>query len=149
MFGMSVFQSVLERLKTEEDSEPAPAEAARVATPYAPAFNCSFAAENTGLTSLGAVERAYLDASFVEPPLPPVMPDFLNRTSLAEVAEELALADDETQATLAAKRRAFAALNHPDRLPATFRANATVRMKLANMLIDKASRQVRVTSPAP
>ncbi len=77
------------------------------------------------------------------------MPDFLSRTSLAEVAEELALADDETHVTLAAKRRAFAALNHPDRIPAAFRTNATVRMKLANMLIDEASRQVRATSPGP
>ena len=148
MFGMSVFQSVLERLKEEEDSELAPAEATRVVTPYAPAFDSSFAAESIGLASFGAVERAYLDASFVEPPPPPVMPDFLSRTSLAEVAEELALADEETQATLAAKRRAFAALNHPDRLPAAFRTNATVRMKLANMLIDEASRQVRANSPA-
>lgn len=149
MFGMSVFQSVLERLKTEEDSEPAPAETTRFATPYAPAFDSTFTAESVGLASFGAVERAYLDASFVEPPPAPVMPDFLTRTSLAEIAEELALADDETQATLAAKRRAFAGLNHPDRLPAVFRTNATARMKLANMLIDEASRQVRANSPAP
>jgi len=65
------------------------------------------------------------------------------------VAEELALVDSETQMTLAAKRRAFAALNHPDRLPAAFRANATVRMKLANMLIDEAAKQMRAITPAP
>ncbi len=148
MFGMSVFQSVLERLKSEEDIEPATVEATRVATAYAPAFDSGFAAESVGLAAFGAVERAYLDASFVEQPPPPVMPDYLNRTSLADVAEELALADGETQMTLAAKRRAFAALNHPDRLPAAFRANATARMKLANMLIDEASQQIRAINPA-
>ncbi|ANK73390.1 MULTISPECIES: hypothetical protein [Ensifer] len=149
MFGMSVFQSVLERLKSEEDIEPAPAEATRVATPYAPAFDNAFAAESARSAAFGAVERAYLDASFVEPPPPPVMPDYLSRTTLADVAEELALVDHETQMTLAAKRRAFAALNHPDRLPAAFRANATVRMKLANMLIDEAAKQMRAITPAP
>ncbi|MBD9507596.1 hypothetical protein IB265_12475 [Ensifer sp. ENS10] len=148
MFGMSVFQSVLERLKTEEEYEPDPAEASRVTTPYAPVFASALSAESVGAASFGAVERAYLDAAFVEPPPPPVMPDYLNRTGLAEVAEELALSDGETQVTLAAKRRAFAALNHPDRLPAAFRANATVRMKLANMLIDEASQQIRAINPA-
>jgi len=149
MFGMSVFQSVLERLKTEEESEFDEEVEARLATPRAPIFAGAFAVESAGLASFGAVERAYLDAAFVEPPAPPVMPDYLDRTSLAEVAAELALADGETQMTLAAKRRAFAALNHPDRLPAAFRANATVRMKLANMLIDEASQQIRAINPAP
>lgn len=146
MFGMSVFQSVLERLKMEDEIE---FTAAEEAAPRSPAFASAFAAESVGFASFGAVERAYLDTAFVEPPPPPVMPEFLSRTSLAEVSEELALADDETQATLAAKRRIFAAANHPDRLPAAFRANATVRMKLANMLIDEASRQVRAINLAP
>ncbi len=150
MFGMSVFQSVLERLKSEEETEdPAAAEPMRVAAPYAPAFDNALAAESVGAAAFGTVERAYLDAAFVEPPPPPVMPDYLNRTSLSEVAEELALADGETQMTLATKRRAFAALNHPDRLPAAFRANATMRMKLANMLIDEAAQQMRAINPMP
>ncbi|MEI3855283.1 MULTISPECIES: hypothetical protein [Ensifer] len=146
MFGMSVFQSVLERLKTEEDSE---LDHAAAATSRAPVLANAFAIESTGLAAFGAVERAYLDAAFVEPPPAPVMPDYLARTSLAEVAEELRLADDETSATLAGKRRMFAADNHPDRLPPEFRANATVRMKLANMLIDEAARQIRAAGAAP
>jgi hypothetical protein len=140
---MSVFQSVLERLKTEEDGELTSMDDAPVAAPRARAFAPAFAAESIGAAAFGAVERAYFDAAFVEPPPPPVMPEHLHRTSLAEVAEELALTDDETAATLAARRRMFAADNHPDRLPAEFRANATIRMKLANMLIDEAARQVR------
>ncbi|OCP02307.1 MULTISPECIES: hypothetical protein [unclassified Ensifer] len=149
MFGMSVFQSVLERLKTEEDSEQTSPDDAHAAAPRLPAFAPAFAAESVGLTAFGAVERAYLDAAFVEPPPPPVMPDHLGRTSLAEVAEELALTDGETAVTLAARRRIFAAENHPDRLPPEFRANATIRMKLANMLIDEAARQIRQAGAAP
>lgn len=144
MFGMSVFQSVLERLKTEEDEEEA-AETAIAATSRASSFATTFVAGGTDHASAArsAVERAYFDASFVEPPPAEPMPEFLNRISLAEVADELHLGERETLATLAAKRRIFAAANHPDRLPLDFRANATVRMKLANMLIDEASRQVQ------
>ncbi|OOG67802.1 hypothetical protein B0E45_20570 [Sinorhizobium sp. A49] len=143
MFGMSVFQSVLERLKTEEDEE-GTAETEIAATPRAPSFATTFVAgaNESGSAARSAVERAYFDTSFVEPPPAEPMPEFLNRTSLEEVAEELDLGDRETLATLAAKRRSFAAANHPDRLPQDFRANATVRMKLANMLIDEASRQL-------
>ncbi|KOF21185.1 hypothetical protein AC244_07415 [Ensifer adhaerens] len=144
MFGMSVFQSVLERLKTEEDEEET-AETEVFATSRAPSFATTFVTGGSDSASAArsAVERAYLDASFVEPPPTESMPEFLKRTSLAEVAEELDLGERETLATLAAKRRSFAAANHPDRLPLDFRANATVRMKLANMLIDEASRQVQ------
>lgn len=145
MFGMSVFQSVLERLKTEEDEEET-AETAISTTSRPPSFATAFVAGGTESASAArsAVERAYFDASFVEPPPTEPMPESLKRTSLGEVAEELGLGERETLATLAAKRRSFAAANHPDRLPPDFRANATVRMKLANMLIDEASRQLQV-----
>lgn len=143
MFGMSVFQSVLERLKSEEDEEgPAmeiavPSRTASFATPFVAGGSDSASAART------AVERAYFDASFVEPPPAEPMPEFLNRISLEDVAAELDLGEGETLATLTAKRRSFATANHPDRLPQDYRANATVRMKLANMLIDEASRQLQ------
>ena len=144
MFGMSVFQSVLERLKTEEDEEET-ANAEVFATSRTPLFATTFVAGGADSASAArsAVERAYFDASFVEPPPIEPMSEFLNRISLAEVAEELDLGEGETLTTLAAKRRSFAAANHPDRLPQDYRANATVRMKLANMLIDEASRQLQ------
>jgi hypothetical protein len=146
---MSVFQSVLERLKTEEDDEQIASEDADVAAPRLAPFAPAFAVDGVAAAAFGTVERAYFDAAFVEPPPPPVMPDHLKRTSLAEVAEELALTDNESPATLAAKRRTFAADNHPDRLPQDFRVNATVRMKLANMLIDEAARQIRTPGAQP
>ncbi|OCP23033.1 MULTISPECIES: hypothetical protein [unclassified Ensifer] len=142
MFGMSVFQSVLERLKTEEAEEET-AETEISAASCAPSFAFVAGGADRASAARSAVERAYFDASFVEPPPVEPMPEFLNRISLAEVAEELALGERETLATLAAKRRSFAATNHPDRLPQDYRTNATVRMKLANMLIDEASRQLQ------
>ncbi|MQW87284.1 hypothetical protein [Sinorhizobium saheli] len=138
MFGMSVFQSVLERLKAEQAAEVPDEDGApgfRHAGP-SPAF---VAATSPAMAaSLGAVEAAYRELAPAERAEPPAMPEYLRRTGLAEVAAELALDHGETALTLAAKRRRFAAANHPDRLPAAFRANATLRMKLANMLIDEA-----------
>lgn len=147
MFGMSVFQSVLERLKAERDVEEV-GELADIGAgrrwqapiDRSPTFLVETLSPTTA--SLGAVDRAYRELAPTVRMEPPVMPAHLRRTSLAEVAEELAIAEDETALTLAAKRRRFAAANHPDRLPAEFRSDATVRMKLANMLIDEATRRL-------
>lgn len=65
------------------------------------------------------------------------------KTSLADVSAELAIHDTDTAATLAEKRRAFARLNHPDRVKPQFRHNATLRMTAANLLIDQAIRMLR------
>lgn len=149
MFGISVFQSVLERLKAEQalqdDAEAEAEEAARdgLQPPFgrSPAFVVETPARTTA--AFGAVERAYRDLAAAERAEERrVMPDHLQRTSLADVAAELDLDEGETGLTLAAKRRRFAAANHPDRLPPEFRANATIRMKLANMLIDEVSRRL-------
>jgi hypothetical protein len=143
MFGKSVFQSVLERLRAEED-EDAPGESAVDGSWRAPIEPSAFIIETPARTTtpFRTVESAYRELAPVEQVEQPVMPEHLKRTSLAEVAAELTFDDKETALTLAAKRRRFAAANHPDRMPAEFRANATVRMKLANMLIDEASRRL-------
>jgi hypothetical protein len=146
MFGMSVFQSVIERLKaerdTEEDEDVSDRDISGDRLRHAPIDRSpAFIVETPSQTAaaFGAVDRAYRELALVATAEPPVMPAHLQRTSLAEVAEELAIAEMETALTLAAKRRRFAVANHPDRLPVEFRANATIRMKLANMLIDEAS----------
>lgn len=146
MFGMSVFQSVLERLKAERDvegvGEVSDIDGRAWQTPIdrSPAFLVGTL--SPAPAAFGAVDRAYRELAPTARMEPPVMPAHLSRTSLAEVAEELAITEDETGLTLAAKRRRFAAANHPDRLPAEFRSNATIRMKLANMLIDEATRRL-------
>ncbi|APG85370.1 hypothetical protein [Sinorhizobium americanum] len=149
MFGMSVFQSVLERLKTEQsllgDVEAGGDETACEGPGSPIGRSKAFVVETPARTTapFAAVERAYLDLASAERSEEPfVMPDHLQRTSLTDVAAELDLGEGETGLTLAAKRRRFAAANHPDRLPPEFRLNATIRMKLANMLIDEALRRL-------
>ena len=151
MFGMSVFQSVLERLKAEEDEEGA-AEDEQAAPATVRGLNGGFVGNlaASGIADSGAVQRAYFDTAseeMLEPPKPrpkPVMPEHLARTCPEQIAADLGLTETETQQGLADKRRRFAAENHPDRHHLEFRANATIRMKIANMLIDEAQRRLRL-----
>ncbi|MFK3780002.1 hypothetical protein [Agrobacterium sp. NPDC089420] len=151
LFGQSVFQSVVERLKQEKEEEDA-------ATPL-PAghriagFSSGFVVD----TQIDAPQPANgsLDAylAFLPDPAPPTdpkqqaepepMPAHLEKTALADVSAELAIHETDTAATLAEKRRAFARLNHPDRVKPQFRHNATLRMTAANLLIDQALRMLR------
>jgi hypothetical protein len=59
----------------------------------------------------------------------------------ASVATELRLASARTGEDLKRIRRSFAMRNHPDRVPAWLRDEATRRMTIANMLIDRAIRE--------
>ncbi len=85
MFGMSVFQSVLERLKAEEDEEET-AERGRLARRRRTVLGAATAASSPTASARvwharGAVERAYfaLAADCVEPPnRSEPMPDYLN-----------------------------------------------------------------------
>lgn len=156
MFGMSVFQSVLERLKAEEDGEEA-ARDEQAAFPSIRGLNAGFVgdlASSGGAAHSGAVQRAYFEMAgddMLAPPKPlppPVMPDHLKRLRPEEIAADLGVAEGETQQSLADKRRSFAADNHPDRHHPDFRMNATIRMKIANMLIDEAQRRLRIARVA-
>lgn len=158
MFGMTVFESVLERLK---------AEAHEAAEDEAEAQEESGGAQVRGLTSgftgLGTASTfvsspqaaaAYLDLyedpkpPEPQPPppteAPPAPSPHLLRTTPEEVAEDLALTGREDIDALTARRRSFARENHPDRAPAELRSNATLRMKIANMLIDETIRRINV-----
>ncbi len=53
------------------------------------------------------------------------------------VADELNITADMSFSDLSRLRREFALANHPDRADATVRENATLRMMVANMLIDR------------
>lgn len=149
MFGMSVFQSVLERLKAEETEEGAAREEPLPRTSIL-GLNAGFAGNlmSSGMADSGAVRRAYFDTAsedMLAPPKPapePVMPDHLCRIRPEQIASDLGLTDMETASGLTDKRRRFAAENHPDRHHPDFRGNATVRMKIANMLIDEAQKRL-------
>ncbi|WP_312361289.1 hypothetical protein [Agrobacterium sp.] len=152
LFGQSVFQSVVERLKQEREEE--------AAEPPPPPVNHRIAGFNSGfvVSSPSAAPQpgnggldAYL--AFLADPAPPPepqpepepepMPAHLEKTSLADVSMELAIHETDTAATLAEKRRAFARLNHPDGVKPEFRHNATLRMTAANLLIDQAIRMLK------
>lgn len=148
LFGQSVFQSVLTRLK-EESSEEEDAEGAGESF-RVKGLGLGFVAPTTDEPlSFANSSEAYLDILMDAPPPepepslpeveePPPIPAHLLRLSQDEIAEELAISDRDTEQSLAEKRRRFAKANHPDTVPQDFRENADIRMKTANLLIDNA-----------
>jgi hypothetical protein len=195
LIGQSAFQSVLTRLKEEEEengAEPQP-DAFRIS-----GLASGFVADTADRpeTSNGTTERAhaYFEATTDADPAPgesfdeilwpdpdtlsddiderppeddtidhhgyittaaapsrasdrprtdPPAPAHLIRISEDEIAEELAITGDDTEATLTERRRRFARANHPDSVAAPWRENATTRMKIANRMIDTAIARLR------
>ncbi len=158
MFGMTVFESVLERLKAEarQAEEDAAEEAVDDDGPgEIRGLTSGFAGIGTGsiFVSGSQAAAAYLDLYEAPRPAPPPpqpapepppVPPHLLRTAPEEIAEDLALTGKERVDDLLARRRSFARENHPDRAPENLRANATLRMKIANMLIDETIRRLKV-----
>lgn len=146
MFGMTVFESVLERLKAEareaEENEDGEAAHETDGPGHIRGLPSGFAGLGSGSTFVSGVQAAaaYLDLYEEPPPAPP----HLLRIAPEEVAEDLALTGKESVDDLLARRRSFARDNHPDRAPEGQRANATLRMKIANMLIDETIRRLNV-----
>ncbi len=159
LFGQSVFQSVLDRLK-EEDGDTA--EDAAPVLHRMPGFTTGLAFDvMEGVSAPSARPgQAYFDNLDFAPPrettdaalppepaaepipeIEPVMPEHLARTALSEIAAELAISPNDAIQSLSDKRRGFAKANHPDRVHPLFRDNATKRMTLANQLIDEAIRR--------
>ncbi|MDM9628975.1 hypothetical protein QTL95_24045 [Rhizobium sp. S152] len=154
LFGQSLFQSVLDRLKADEDEL---ADEDQPAAPRVHGFNTGLAFDVMEGVSVAAArpDRAYVDN--LEPDLPeddtkpgappepepePIMPEHLLRLSPQEIAAELAISPSDTIQSLGEKRRLFAKSNHPDSVAVPFRDNATQRMMTANLLIDAAIRRV-------
>ncbi|MBO0661073.1 hypothetical protein LQ948_00675 [Jiella sp. MQZ9-1] len=59
-------------------------------------------------------------------------------TNPLEIAAELKLIEATSIKDLLDIRRSFARINHPDRMPPAFAVQATIRMQIANRLIDDA-----------
>lgn len=152
LLGRSVFHSVVDRLRAEadasapEDDAPAPSPSHRVH-----GLNMSFAAadaesEAGRLLRLEHAYREILEDSAdepqdAEPPIDEVMPPHLAVLDPEAIAAELGIDPTTSPAQLHDLRRTFARSNHPDCVPAAFRANATIRMTVANQLIDAALRR--------
>lgn len=165
LLGQSVFQSVLTRLKEEQDDD----EENGDTTPgfRISGLSSSFVPETVdnpvNLASQAEAYFAFLpeideivpEPQVIQEPLPeseseaepepepePKIPDHLLRISPEEIEQELAITAADTAATLAEKRRLFAKANHPDGVAPEFRDNANTRMKTANLLIDSAIKQL-------
>ena len=152
LFAQSIFQSVLERLKAEDE---AAGEAEEPAAHRVPGFSTGLAFDVMEGVSAASqrVSEAYFDNLAPEPagkealpaaPEPePVMPEHLARVAPEEIAAELSISSADTLQTLSEKRRAFAKANHPDGVAQPFRDNANKRMTIANLLIDEAMRRLQ------
>lgn len=166
LFGQSIFQSVLDRLEAEKEDQDA---TGNPASHRIQGLNSSFVSEvREGVSAAFArPDQAYADnlgadlppfaepaepdpeppevqAAVEETPEPPTIPPHLLRIRPQEVAEELAISSRDTLQTLNDKRRLFAKANHPDRVDQLFRENATIRMKIANLLIDESIRRLAI-----
>ena len=150
LFGKSLFQSVVDRLAEEEAQED-------VAARPQPHFRIdglgsSYAPERIAASPEDDNRRReaylFLMADVQEPqplePPPPEKPAWLGRISIEEIAADLAITPADDRDMLNEKRRAFARLNHPDRIHADFRDQATMRMKIANLLVDEALLRCRL-----
>jgi hypothetical protein len=150
LFGQSLFQSVLDRLDTEEEATDAQEAAHRIR-----GLNVSFAATVPGgeAPAFARPGDAYVDNLGEDIPSPepapepqapeaPVMPEYLMRTSKEEVAADLGISAQDTLQSLSEKRRLFAKANHPDSVAPPFRDQANMRMMLANRMIDEALRRL-------
>ena len=151
LFGQSIFQSVLERLKAEDEAS---GDAQEPAVHRVSGFSTGLAFDVMEGVSAGSqrVGEAYFDnlgaePAVAEPPAPepepePVMPAHLGRIAPEQIAAELAISAADTLQILNEKRRTFAKANHPDSVAQPFRDNANRRMMIANLLIDEATRRL-------
>lgn len=148
LFGKSLFQSVVDRLAEEQaQEEPLPEPRFRI-----DGLAASYAPERVPSAPEDVDRRreAYLflmgddDTPQLAPAPPePEKPSWLDRLSIEDIAADLAIAAEDDRDSLQEKRRAFARLNHPDRIHPDFRNQATTRMKIANLLIDEALSRCR------
>lgn len=154
LLGQSIFQSIVTRLEDEQqEAEEAAPEGAdfRIrglgAGFVTPEGKPAAAEADTGayfdhladwLEQQPATEAVPSEAAAQTSDETPVMPPHLARLAEAEIAEDLAISQKDSETALNEKRRQFAKLNHPDRVAPQFRENATIRMKTANLLIDRA-----------
>jgi hypothetical protein len=132
------FRSILEMLGPDGQDEAVSSDSSARSQPRRPAaFADVFTADTArepGYVPLDRLARLYGEER-PEAPQPAVWP-----ADDAAIAAELRLGAARTGEDLRRIRRSFAMHNHPDRVPAWLRDEATRRMTIANALIDSAMR---------
>ena len=141
VFGKSLFETVLDGMDVEEDEqdEDVLARRPRVTAHFLADTSFSDRADQRPLGELyedfGTSDPAEREAVAPEPP------EWLGRLSEQNVADDLGLVPGMSKAEIRDKRRAFARSNHPDHIAAEFRDAATIRMTIANRLVEAALRR--------
>jgi len=152
LFGKSLFETVLAgidaRKEEEEDADPS--------EPSIRGLNAGFVGHGFEYRAEEASDPTHLFEAFLPEPAPvsetdsnepepaePELPDWLDRLSPEDVAADLALDSNLSRTQLQARRRQFARENHPDRVAPLAHEAATIRMMIANHMIDKALKSAR------
>jgi hypothetical protein len=141
VFGKSLFETVLDGLADpqdeEEDDSPAPVRG----------LHASFVGREWSagqeIDSGPSMFDEFLPDPAPDAPILPVVPGWIDRTSEAEIAEDLGLSACRNEHDLRERRRLFALANHPDRVLPEFRQQATRRMMIANQMVDAALKKLR------
>jgi hypothetical protein len=136
VFGKSLFETVLQGM---DEPEPEEAEETSDWARFSPrGFQSGFVGLDVETVATPSSAPSDLYDDYAPDPRPKEIPAWIDRLSEAEVAEDLALANLRLESDIRDLRRAFALLNHPDRVDPEFRDAATRRMMIANQLIDAA-----------
>jgi hypothetical protein len=139
VFGKSLFETVLDGLDepVEEDDEEASAPVR--------GFNGGFVGRDWSAKPEIDIDPSLLFDGFPPDPvvIAPAVPDWLGRLSEDEIAEDLALKNCRTEQDFRDRRRLFALANHPDRVSPDYCDQATLRMMVANRLVDAALAKFR------
>lgn len=155
ILGQSLFDAVLDRLKEEDDAD-LPPEGFGVEGPRAGirGLNPAFIQSTVGLppepggSRLDDAYFAFEDQSPERHNRTRSNPDqdpqaaMFSRLTPQDIAEDLKLAEALSAENLHALRRSFARQNHPDMVGEAWREQATLRMKIANLLIDEALKRL-------
>ena len=153
ILGQSLFDAVLDRLAEESKDDveamdpPAPLGGIR-------GLNAGFVSASVGIPLPGGESRLH-DAYFdfedrpptigqqqAEPPFERLEARTFSRLTPQDVAEDLKLSEARSAEALQSLRRSFARQNHPDMVGEEWREQATLRMKIANLLIDEALKRL-------
>lgn len=149
ILGQSLFDAVLDRLAEEREDETAEADAAPVGLGIR-GLNAGFVSASVGIPLPGGESRlhdAYFDFSDTprnetEPQEVDTAVRMFSRLTPQDVAEDLKLSEASSAEALNSLRRSFARQNHPDMVGEQWREQATLRMKIANLLIDEALKRL-------
>lgn len=151
--GLSVFDAVLDRLSRDEADAPEPGLRSWRGVR---GLNSSFVGTHSGPECWRSEEQpeaaysvysAFDNDTVAPPPEPQIDMSMFNRLCPEDIARDIDLLPSDTSADLQHKRRTFARMNHPDRIPSEWRDAATTRMKIANQLFDEALGKLKAKQP--